>query len=191
MRMRMATVTRRVRLSVVACLTVALMLAPGFLPAAVPECVTAAQWVRDNAGKLPMTGDQLLQHSAVYRKYIFSAVAPEVKSARRRDLWTRTLAEMTLSPEQRQFVMEAYEAAVPALYVASTEDPIKINMRELEARVSSCSRLSNAARCPSPMARCRLLAAPSRSRVLEASSTVCLDHSEHTRKMIRMCANVH
>jgi hypothetical protein len=135
--MRMTTLTRPVRLSVIACLAVALMVAPGLLPttvATVPECVTAAQWVRDNADRLPTTADELLQHSPVYRIYIFSAVAPEIKSAMRRQLWTRSLAEMTLTPEQRQVVLEMYEAAVPALYVASAEDPIKIDMRELEAR---------------------------------------------------------
>jgi hypothetical protein len=78
------------------------------LPETKPQCEIAREWAEANLGRLPTTLEDLSKYSLVYRRAIYTLLAPAVQ----RDLWRAHLASFmsstsTLNVSQRAIVAEA------------------------------------------------------------------------------------
>jgi hypothetical protein len=87
-------------------------------------CERAKAWVAEHAGLLPTTLDELSKFPAEYRRAIFAASPPAIKSALYREQYQRFAADRSLTLEQDRVLAEAIELASVSAYEKGTSDAI-------------------------------------------------------------------
>ncbi|MGK4005752.1 bacteriocin fulvocin C-related protein [Sorangium sp. So ce1036] len=122
------------------CETTSVQLAPDGISAE-DDGGKVQDWIAANRDRLPSTYDELVRFPPQYRKAIFAAQTPEVRSVFFRSQFERYREQHpSLSAEQRAALAYAIELTTPELFSASRYSPgpersVDAKLRELQERM--------------------------------------------------------